>query len=716
MTFVKKFAPIILVCAFVVAFFIRLYFPPSFFSTPDFGLSDVDNGNLPTKFLMSAELKKGKFPIWEASIGQGYPLVAEGNGMFYLPNLIIFGVLPLEWAFQTAYVVAFLMACVGTYLLARELTIKPVFAAFGALSFTFSAAMVLRMQHLTVLQAISVLPFVFWSLFIFRRTKSWTSGLMIAFFLSQIFFNFVQLFIYCLVIIVFCFVYDYVKFEHKANYYLKFITVIFFCLLLISAQLLPSSELKRESYRNSESVNGLKILSDFPLKLTDFATYLSPFVHGKASNGTYNYLEWRAHSVFWEKTAYIGIFGIICGIFGIFSIFRRRDNDNMLLVGLLLVLSVLLSLGKYSPLLFLYIFPPLNLFRVPARFMIFSQLFLVLAAAYFLGNYLEKFNKVSKTMILIAIFGLTFFDFYSKWWNYHPISTFENFLKKPEIAEAIDAKSRIYSLGGGDQWNDVFTKFGWDKKEDYYKFFRNSMMPNINIVYGVNSFGGYEVLEPQRHNLLNSFILSHIRFATPEKKSIILDDKALQLLEVSGVDYLVSEKPLDISDYKLVKKVEMSPAYEVLLYKNEAEQPRVKLYADYAVGGIGNYDEKLKQVDLRSTVILENDPGRKFEKCKGEANIRNDDRNRVRLAVSCDKDAILVLSDTYYPGWTATVDSVNVPVIAANVNSRAVIVPAGEHTVDFVYKPKLLSLGILISVGAYIFLACFLLYGKMRLP
>jgi hypothetical protein len=76
---------------------------------------------------------------------------------------------------------------------------------------------------------------------------------------------------------------------------------------------------------------------------------------------------------------------------------------------------------------------------------------------------------------------------------------------------------------------------------------------------------------------------------------------------------------------------------------------------------------------------------------------------RVRLRVEAPRDCWLVLSDTWYPGWSATLDGNDVPIHRANVAGRAVRMPAGAHEVVFRYTARSLRRGWLLA-GFGIFL------------
>jgi len=82
--------------------------------------------------------------------------------------------------------------------------------------------------------------------------------------------------------------------------------------------------------------------------------------------------------------------------------------------------------------------------------------------------------------------------------------------------------------------------------------------------------------------------------------------------------------------------------------------------------------------------------------------------NRVTIRAALDGPGYLVLADTWYPGWRATVDGEPTEVLRANYAFRAVWLEAGEHVVEFVYRPRAVVAGMVLSVGSMV---CWLVGG-----
>jgi hypothetical protein len=85
---------------------------------------------------------------------------------------------------------------------------------------------------------------------------------------------------------------------------------------------------------------------------------------------------------------------------------------------------------------------------------------------------------------------------------------------------------------------------------------------------------------------------------------------------------------------------------------------------------------------------------------EAEVSILREGANRVIIHVTTPQNGFMVLTDTHYPGWQATVDGQPAEILAANHAFRAVELGAGEHTVVFAYRPLTFRLGGWITLAA----------------
>jgi hypothetical protein len=84
---------------------------------------------------------------------------------------------------------------------------------------------------------------------------------------------------------------------------------------------------------------------------------------------------------------------------------------------------------------------------------------------------------------------------------------------------------------------------------------------------------------------------------------------------------------------------------------------------------------------------------------------------QIELSTESDFNGYLVVADQYYPGWHASLDGLDMPILRANYIQRAMALPAGKHKVVFSYKPESYRIGLLISSIALALLALTALIG-----
>jgi hypothetical protein len=151
-------------------------------------------------------------------------------------------------------------------------------------------------------------------------------------------------------------------------------------------------------------------------------------------------------------------------------------------------------------------------------------------------------------------------------------------------------------------------------------------------------------------------------------------------------------------------------------------------------------DKKFKP---REEVLLEEAPPslplllKKKGKVRGETEVIFEKNNELHLRVRAKEGALLVLSDTYYPGWKAFVypatnDSSHQvtpidtnssnringreeKIYRADYNFRAIPLKAGEYEVKFIYDPITFKIGALVTLCALVGILVYFVRRKWRI-
>ena len=88
------------------------------------------------------------------------------------------------------------------------------------------------------------------------------------------------------------------------------------------------------------------------------------------------------------------------------------------------------------------------------------------------------------------------------------------------------------------------------------------------------------------------------------------------------------------------------------------------------------------------------------ERDRDRATIQRYSGDSVSVQVDAACPGLLVLPDTYFPGWKATVNGRDRTIYPTNGAFRGVNVPAGISRVEFRYEPRAFPMGVLLAVAA----------------
>lgn len=85
--------------------------------------------------------------------------------------------------------------------------------------------------------------------------------------------------------------------------------------------------------------------------------------------------------------------------------------------------------------------------------------------------------------------------------------------------------------------------------------------------------------------------------------------------------------------------------------------------------------------------------------------------NNLKYTANNSKEGLAVFSEMYYEkGWKALIDGKEIPIMRADYVLRAIVVPAGKHTIEFKFEPQVVKTGSAITLVSSIGML-FLLIG-----
>lgn len=101
----------------------------------------------------------------------------------------------------------------------------------------------------------------------------------------------------------------------------------------------------------------------------------------------------------------------------------------------------------------------------------------------------------------------------------------------------------------------------------------------------------------------------------------------------------------------------------------------------------------------------------------GAARIVQHQRHHVVIEAEAAAAGMLILADTYFPGWSATVDGIPQPIWPVNLAQRGVALSPGPHRIEMVYRDRALIWGSALSLlGLLLTVALLLLRPADRHP
>jgi hypothetical protein len=480
----------------------------------------------------------------------------------------------------------------------------------------------------------------------------------------------------------------------KVRLLLMFVASVLTAMCLGAVQTLPTRELAGLSQRASGIT--YEYASRFKYDPANLITFLFPYARGDISD-----LSYTGKSVFREDYGYAGILTFMLAAAAVIRGWRR---PHVKAFAVMAAASYLVVLGPNTPLyrVLFHVLPGMKFFRFPQKMLLVTDAALAVLAALGLTMILESVFKGEGNAARRrrGLFGwlaaaLVFADLAHFQPRQNPMVDAEAWRRPPETAVRLGREKgefRVFSPAAGLAHRDAFAAIPSIHAPDGYA----QLAPE----YVVDLWG-----DQNRTGAIG-------KFAHMDGAVLRTEGAFIPILSMFNVKFVLS--PFEVVSDRLKGPERIGPAF---LYENPAVLGRAYLVASSRA--VSGREEALSVITTegfdptREAVIIGEPPeGLPGGGTPGSAHITRYGRNEVVIKVNSVSKALLVLSDTFYPGWIAEVGGVETTVLQANLMQRAVEVPAGRHTVRFHFRPRSVETGAAVSLSGLVMLALFFVLGR----
>ncbi len=702
--------------------------------------TDVVSFTYPMQSLAMNLIKHGTWPLWNPYILSGTTLLANFQSAPFAPTSFVYLLFNNVTAWSIQVILQFILGATFTYFLLRFWKLSKIASIFGGVVFVFSGYNLIFSEwngH-TLAAAFIPLALLFTDRFL-QKQKYWDGvGLSVTLAL-QFFSGYTQTSVYTAVAIGILWL---IRIIENKVWFKKTFSLALFCLfgiILSGVQILPSLELIQNSQRVFEPHP--YEWAFLPWKKT--ITFVAPDYFGNHATGNY----WGPQD-YTSNTGYVGVVAVILSFLAILTFIKRYEVKFLLFLAIVaLVLSFpdpisifiwrhdLLGMRANSAhratVLFCAAIAYLSAFGLEAfatkihkfwvKFISLLPIYVLMAtfslfAIFLFKNPIGLRNLAFPGLILMAVtitlflprklgkyifFVLVIVELFRFGWKFEPISPAEFTYPTTPVLTFLQNQQKPFRTTGA-----------------------RVIPSNFRMPYGIESIEGYDTFHPLNVSEFIAAINSGDVTSLPVGRYGIVDNDVSPLLDLVNTKYYLALKDNETRFKNPRFKLVFSDK-SVDIFESKTTLPRAFMVYTWQVDKPqkGNDLTSLRDImqedfPLGKKIILDEAPNISESKLsQNSVSYKVYDNQRSILDVKTEKDGMLFISDTYYPGWHAYVDGVEIKIYKADFAFRAVTVPAGEHIVEMVYEPESFYNGLKISLVAFGILIClgFLAVGKRKL-
>ncbi|HVA48937.1 MAG TPA: YfhO family protein [Pirellulales bacterium] len=671
---------------------------------------DVACYQIPVQQFARDEILAGRLPLWLPYLGCGTPLHASQQAALSYPLLMPFVLAAgANDGIKLSLFLHLAICFTGQYLLARQLDVSPPAASFAALVATWSVFLVdhLLVGHITLVFGYPLTAWFLLALARFIRAPGARScaalaGVTALFALV----GHPQMLYYALLAGATWMLFSLAVGEgavHRRRLVVWLAVGATCALLTASIQWLPGAELARGGLggtgRGTLAYAGL-----FAMDGGDFARLVVPFFKGDRLEGL---RELASDGLLHERAGYVGLITIALAYAGLRRATAARWQH---FAAWLLPLALVIGLGNGTPLLGFAgkVLPGLLWFRCQGRALALASVLLPLMAARGLDAVVRADAPASRrgrwsarlaaccTVVLVGYFAADWLE--QVGWRRYMAFAREN------LGGRYAEFAVIVAASGG----SFIAARRWGQRWPMEMYSVVLMLAVVDL--GSNSAGRFslDAVVPETMAPRIAAVGPRVRFARAPNWPKV-SRVALQFSSVAPMALAARRSAINTNDGGVLPEA-LDRLYSAIERHPDTVLPLSGCqYVTPSPGSWRQVRGRLPRIrfigsqaaHLCSLPIEESDEQTLAALRDGlSPNVRVLDETPRGLLVETTsaRKGMLVVADTYYPGWTCMVDGDPVAIQAAHGVFRGVPLSAGRHLVEFAYVPRSFYCGLICSV------------------
>ena len=692
-------------------------------------------------------IKVLKVPLWNPYAFSGHPHLADFQTAVFYP-LNIFGLFLSQIAFwHLLRITPAIFGAFFTFLYLRNLKLSNIASFFGGLVFGFSPFIitwgeeVVMSPHSIIFLPLSLLA-IDRLLSKFSRRYFFLLTLSVSF---SLFAGYLQTTIYSLIFLSAYSVFRIWSNKLTIRAAISPFLAVLLGISIVAVQILPSAQLFFNSARSRTDFS--EVIKGYLIPPSVLITYLAPDFFGNPA--TRNYFFSGFH--YYESILFIGIAPIM---FALFVLLRKREKLTVFLA-IFSFVSLITVIDSPISRLFISLPIPFISTAIPNRILFIPALCFAVMGAIGL-DWWQKNKKESLFRVILAVGAVYFlvlsylflvkfriWPFSEEIFDEKKLVNLRNLVIPLGVFSIISVSAFLFKNRRLAAYLIIlvtaFNIFYFSNKylvfsEKKYVFPINPTVKFLtenqgfsrtlfvgNNIFTTNLASQYGIFYPEGYDSLNNKNYSQFihKFRNVDEKNIMLKrsdadlgfenvgrsfsspDK-LKLLNLLGVRYLVAKG----DDREIISKYLLSEVFtdgEVSVFENTQALPKALLVSKgLRVDTMDAAIDKIRDFDLTNTITLPKDIS--FNEGQGSARVIEYGSDEVRIETISDEPKILMLSDSFFPGWKAEVDGRRAEVMRGDYIFRAVVVGSGRHEIRFYFDSLPFKLGVLISLSALLLL------------